>query len=60
MDLNLSKESSELLASCLNNENLQQLETKTTYCMCDTEFVPFLIKRMIWLFTRTIKVLEIV
>lgn len=41
-DLNLSKESSEWLASRLKERNLLTNETRVTYCRnCDSEFSPF-------------------
>ena len=54
---NLSKESSELLASRLNDKNFLQPGTKIPfYRMCDAKFVPYFDKkRMRWCFARILK-----
>lgn len=53
---NLSKESSELLASRLNDKNFLPGTKIPFYRMCDAKFVPYFDKkRMRWCFARILK-----
>ena len=55
-DLNLSKESPELLTSCFNYKNLLHQETKIAfYCMCDAKRVPYFDKKHELVFFKDIE-----